>query len=69
MDFFNQPLINTQDYPISGLVFNGVGCLFWVVAYAVLVWEIVKRKFVEMPAYIACANIGWEFVLEHLFPS
>lgn len=58
----NQPLINFQDYPLSGLIFNGVGCLFWVVAYAVLVWEIRKKKFVEMPAYVAGANIGWEFV-------
>lgn len=58
----NQALINFQDYPVSGLLFNGVGCLFWVVAYVVLVWEIRKKKFVEMPAYIAGANIGWEFV-------
>lgn len=58
----NQPLINFQDYPLSGLIFNGVGCLFWVIAYVVLVWEIRKKKFVEMPAYIAGANIGWEFV-------
>lgn len=57
-----QPLINFQDYSLIGLIFNGVGCLFWVVAYAVLVREIVKKKFVEMPAYVAGANIGWEFV-------
>ena len=58
----HQPLINFQDYSTLGLIFNGVGCLFWVVAYAVLVWEIRKKKFVEMPAYIAGANIAWEFV-------
>jgi hypothetical protein len=58
----NQPLINFQDYSTIGLAFNGVGCLFWVMAYAVLVWEIGKKKFVEMPAYIAGANIGWELV-------
>lgn len=57
-----QPLINFEDYSTLGLVFNGVGCLFWVLAYAVLVWEIRKKKFVEMPAYVAGANIGWEFV-------
>lgn len=58
----NQALINFEDYALSGLIFNGVGCLFWVVAYVVLVWEIRKKKFVEMPAYIAGANIGWELV-------
>lgn len=58
----NQPLINFEQYSTTGLLFNGIGCLFWVVAYAVLVWEIRKKKFVEMPAYVACANIGWEAV-------
>lgn len=58
----DQPLINFNDYPVSGLIFNGIGCLFWVVAYAVLVWEIRKKKYVEMPAYVAGANIGWELV-------
>jgi len=58
----SQPLINFEGYPIIGLIFNGAGCLFWVVAYAVLVWEIRKKKFVEMPAYVAGCNIGWEFV-------
>src|SRR5689334_20075392 len=57
-----QPLINYEDYSKIGLLFNGIGCLFWVVSYAVLVKEIVRKKFVEMPAYVACANIGWEFV-------
>lgn len=63
----NQALINFQDYPTIGLIFNGVGCLFWVVAYGVLVWEIRKKKFVEMPAYIAGANIGWEFVWSFIY--
>ncbi len=61
------PFINTADYSIAGLVFNGVGCLFWVIAYAVLVLEIRKKKFVEMPAYVAGANIGWEFVWSFIY--
>ena len=63
----DQPLINFADYPVSGLIFNGLGCLFWVVAYAILVWEIRKKKFVEMPAYVAGANIGWEFVWSFIY--
>jgi len=63
----NQPLINFEDYPVGGLIFNGIGCLFWVVAYAVLVMEIRKKKFVEMPAYVAGANIGWEFVWSFIY--
>ena len=63
----NLPLINFEEYATSGLIFNGVGCLFWVVAYVVLVWEIRKKKFVEMPAYIAGANIGWELVWSFIY--
>lgn len=60
-------LINFEKYGIIGLIFNGVGCLFWLVAYIVLVREIVKKKFVEMPAYVAGANIAWEFVWSVFF--
>jgi len=63
----NQPLINFADYSIWGLVFNGIGCLFWVLAYVILVKEIRKKKFVEMPAYVAGANIGWEFVWSFIY--
>ena len=54
--------INTEHYSTSALIWNGVGCLFWVVTYAALVMEIIKRKFVEMPFFIAAGNITWEFV-------
>lgn len=58
----NQPLINFEDYSLTGLIFNGIGCLLWVITYAILIYEIHKKKFVEMPAYVAGANLGWEFV-------
>src|ERR1700761_6496280 len=54
--------INTKDYTISQLAWNGVGCLFWVVTYIAIVKEIITRKFVEMPFFIAAGNIAWEFV-------
>ena len=63
----NQVLINFKEYSTIGLIFNGVGCLFWVLAYAVLVREIRIKKFVEMPAYVAGANIGWEFVWSFIY--
>ena len=44
----NQPLINFEDYSVSALLFNGIGCLLWVGAYVILVLEIRKKKFVEM---------------------
>jgi len=54
--------INTKEYTTAQLVWNGVGCLFWVVTYAALIREIIKKKFVEMPFFIAAGNIAWEFV-------
>jgi hypothetical protein len=60
-------LINSDHYPVLGLIFNGAGCLFWVLAYGILVWEIRKKKFVEMPVYVAGANIGWELVWSFIY--
>lgn len=54
--------INTEKYSTGALIWNGVGCLFWVITYAALVKEIIKRRFVEMPFFIAAGNIAWEFV-------
>lgn len=54
--------INTDKYTTAQLTWNGIGCLFWVVTYAALVKEIIKRKFVEMPFFIAIGNVAWEFV-------
>lgn len=54
--------INTKDYTTSQLVWNGVGCLFWVVTYVALVKQIIQKKFVEMPFFIAAGNIAWEFI-------
>lgn len=61
------PIINFDKFCTTGLIFNGVGCLFWVIAYAVLLKNIIKKKFVEMPAYVAGANIGWEFVWSFIY--
>ena len=38
------------------------GCLMWVVAYAILIRNIRKFKFVEMAAVAACSNFAWEFL-------
>lgn len=54
--------INIKDYSAGALIWNGVGCLFWVITYTALVREIIKRKFVEMPFFIAAGNISWEFI-------
>ena len=59
--------INTKDYSTPALVWNVVGCLFWVVTYLALVRGIIKRKYVEMPFFIAAGNIAWEFVWSFIY--
>lgn len=54
--------INTEKYSTWALIWNGIGCLFWVITYATLIREIILRKFVEMPFFIAAGNIAWEFI-------
>jgi hypothetical protein len=54
--------INLQAYTPSQLLWNGAGCVFWLLAYALLVVRIVRNRFVEMPAFVAGANLGWEMV-------
>lgn len=59
--------INTNDYTIPQLLWNGVGCSFWLVTYILLVRNSIKTKFVEMPFIIAAGNISWEFVWSFCF--
>ena len=54
--------VNLERYTLAQLTLNGVGCLFWLFAYAVLVTRILRTRFVEMPAFVAGANFGWEIV-------
>lgn len=54
--------INTDKYDTAGLIFNGIGCLIWVICYAALIKTMVQKKFVEMPFIIASGNLAWEFV-------
>ncbi len=54
--------INTTDYSVPELVWNGIGCCFWLVTYILIIRNIKKTKFVEMPFVIAVGNISWEYI-------
>ncbi len=55
------------NYTTVDLILQMVGLSFWAIAYAGLVWSIVKHKFVEMPMFACCANVGWEFLWGFIF--
>jgi hypothetical protein len=59
-------LLNTQKYHPFELFLFGGGCYMWVFVYAIYIKKIVKLKYIEMPVFAACGNIGWEFVWSFL---
>ncbi len=48
--------INWQEYTGVEFFFYGVGCLLWVVAYAIYIRNIIRLKYVEMPVFAAAAT-------------
>lgn len=60
-------LFNTTDYTVLQLATSGLGGILWVIAYLIIIKDIRKYKFVEMPVFFACANIAWEFLWGFVF--
>jgi hypothetical protein len=56
-----EPLVNTATYGTPALLFFAAGGLAWALAYMGVLREIVRRRFVEIPATAVTANIAWEF--------
>lgn len=62
-------LLNLRDYTILQLVFYATGAYLWVVAYLIYIRNGFKYQTVEMPAFAACGNIGWEFCWALIFTT
>ncbi len=56
-----EPLVNTAEYSTPALLFFAAGGLAWALAYMGVLREIVRRKFVEIPATAVAGNIAWAF--------
>jgi hypothetical protein len=56
-----EPLVNTAEYSTPELLFFAAGGIAWALAYMGVLREIVRNKFVEIPATAVCVNIAWEF--------
>jgi hypothetical protein len=54
-------LVNTAKYSTPELLFFAAGGIAWALAYLGVLREIVRNRFVEIPATAVCANIAWEF--------
>jgi hypothetical protein len=58
---------NCVPYTWPELLLFGGGCLMWVVAYAILIRNAFKFKYIEMAAVAGCSNIAWEFIWSWAF--
>jgi len=53
-------LLNLRDYTALQLAIYAVGAYLWVIAYLVYIRNGFKYGVVEMPAFAAASNLGWE---------
>lgn len=60
-------LFNIKDYTIADHVFFASGCLLWVFTYVIVIRNIIKKQFVEIPLIAICANFAWEFLWSFVF--
>ena len=58
---------NLNVYSLLQILLFLTGAVFWIVNYVFVIRNIVKNKFVEMPASVLCANITWEFLWGFVF--
>lgn len=60
---------NTVRYTVPALIAFGLGCVFWLVAYAAILWHVRTRRFVEIPAAAVVANVSWEFLWSFVYTA
>jgi len=62
-------LFNLQDYSVTEHVFFATGCFLWVLTYVIVIKNIIKKQFVEIPIIAICANFTWEFLWSFIFKT
>jgi hypothetical protein len=61
------PWLNLTDYNAMQLIPAFIGSLSWVIVYLLLIRNARRNHFIEMPFFIACGNIAWEFLYGFVF--
>lgn len=59
--------INTNLYTPLEFFFYFGGFFLWAVLYVILMRNIIKYKFIEMPFVVAAGNIAWELIWSFVF--
>ena len=62
-------IINLKNYTVAEHVFFALGCLLWVFTYVIVIKNIRKIQFVEIPLMAVLANYSWEFLWSWVFKT
>lgn len=52
--------VNLTDYTPLSLITFGIGCLGWLVVYAIVIRKMIKEQVLEIPIEAVCSNFAWE---------
>lgn len=63
------PFVNMQDYTLLDHLLFGIGCFLWVIVYILVLINIRKFKFVEIPMIAVTVNFAWETLWSWTFVS
>jgi len=58
---------NMTDYTLAEHICFATGCFMWVIVYIIIIRNIRKFQFIEIPMVAICANFAWEFLWSWVF--
>jgi hypothetical protein len=61
------PYFNLQMYHLPELLMFVTGFILWAIGYYIILKNVRKYKFCQMPMIVAAGNIAWEFTWSFLF--
>lgn len=61
--------LNCVPYTYYQVAVFATGCLMWVVAYAIMLRNAIKFKFIEMAAIAGISNFAWELLWGTIFTT
>lgn len=67
--FLNFTDRNCIPYTWPELILFAGGCLMWVVAYALIIYNARKLKLLDMAIAAGCSNFAWEFIWSFPFKT
>jgi hypothetical protein len=64
-----QVWVNLTDYTVLQHLCFAVGCFLWVIVYIIVIKNIRKFQFIEIPMVAICFNFAWEILWSWVFDT